>query len=54
MDPKHQSLINQAKTTYNPHHKVEWLLWELALALEETLMELNDALLELNTLKNKE
>jgi hypothetical protein len=47
MDTQHQSLINQAKTTYHPNHKIEWLLWQLAIALEEALMEIND-------LKNKE
>lgn len=39
------ALINQAKTTYSPNVKVEYLLWQLAVALEE-------ALEEINTLKN--
>lgn len=36
-----QSLINQNKTTDHPNRKIEWLLWQLALTLEETLEELN-------------
>lgn len=41
----HNTLINQAKTTYSPNVKVEYLLWQLAVTLEE-------ALEEINTLKN--
>ena len=41
----HNTLINQAKTTYNSNVKVEYLLWQLEVALEE-------ALEEINTLKN--
>jgi hypothetical protein len=37
---KHE-LVNQAKTIYHPDTKVEWLLWQLALALEEALEEIN-------------
>ena len=64
MNAQHRSLINAAKTTYHPNHKIEWLLWQLALALEEALMEINDlknlalaleeALMEINDLKNIE
>lgn len=39
------ALINKAKTTYHPNVKIEYLLWQLAIALEE-------ALEEINTLKN--
>lgn len=39
------ALINKAKTTYSPNVKIEYLLWQLAVALEE-------ALEEINTLKN--
>jgi len=37
----HNTLINQTKTTYNPNVKIEWLLWQLAVALEEALEEIN-------------
>lgn len=37
----HNTLINQAKTTYNPNVKIEYLLWQLATALEEALEEIN-------------
>lgn len=37
----HNTLINQAKTTYHPNVKIEYLLWQLAVALEEALEEIN-------------
>jgi len=37
----HNTLINQAKTTYSPNIKIEYLLWQLAIALEEALEEIN-------------
>lgn len=35
------ALINKAKTTYHPNVKIEYLLWQLAIALEEALEEIN-------------
>ena len=37
----HNTLINQAKTTYSHDVKIEYLLWQLAVALEEALEEIN-------------
>lgn len=37
----HNTLINKAKTTYNHDDKIEYLLWQLAVALEEALEEIN-------------
>jgi hypothetical protein len=37
----HEELIHTAKTTYHPDARVEWLLWQLAVALETALEELN-------------
>ncbi len=37
----HNTLINKAKTTYSPDDKIEYLLWQLAAALEEALEEIN-------------
>lgn len=37
-----QSLVTTGKTLSHIDTRVEWLIWQLALALEEALEELNE------------
>jgi hypothetical protein len=42
MNYETKTLVNQAKTTYHPNVKIEYLLWQLALALEEAYEEIKE------------